>query len=91
LVVPRGFAGDVDLAGCSCSNFWTDTVSTDATPNSYNGIFWVLGRYDRPSAPTRPVFGTVLYMSSENTARKFSMKSYIKKYDGKAKQASLKF
>jgi len=58
--------------------------------NSCNGIFWVLGRYDRPSAPARPVFGTILYMCSQNTARKFSVKNYIKKYDGKAKQASLK-
>ena len=26
-------------------------------PNSYSGIFWVLGRYDRPWAPERPIFG----------------------------------
>ena len=37
-------------------------------PNSYSGIFWCLGRYDRPWGPERPVFGTVRYMSSENTA-----------------------
>ena len=41
-------------------------------PNSYSGIFWCLGRYDRPWGPERPVFGTVRYMSSENTARKFN-------------------
>ena len=39
-------------------------------PNSYSGIFWILGRYDRPWGPERPIFGTVRYMSSENTARK---------------------
>ena len=39
-------------------------------PNSYNGIFWILGRYDRPWGPERPVFGTIRYMSSANTARK---------------------
>jgi deoxyribodipyrimidine photo-lyase len=49
-------------------------------PNSYSGIFWVLGRYDRPWAPVRPVFGSIRYMSSENTARKVSVKNYIKKY-----------
>ncbi|MCW5830591.1 MAG: deoxyribodipyrimidine photolyase [Deltaproteobacteria bacterium] len=49
-------------------------------PNSYSGIFWVLGRYDRPWGPERPIFGTVRYMSSENTARKFSVKNYIRKY-----------
>lgn len=51
-------------------------------PNSYSGIFWVLGRYDRPWAPVRPVFGAIRYMSSENTARKFSVKEYLKRYSG---------
>lgn len=49
-------------------------------PNSYSGIFWTLGRYDRPWAPDRPIFGKVRYMSSENTARKFKVKNYIQKY-----------
>jgi deoxyribodipyrimidine photo-lyase len=49
-------------------------------PNSYSGIFWCLGRYDRPWGPERPIFGTVRYMSSENTARKVNVKSYIAKY-----------
>ena len=49
-------------------------------PNSYSGIFWVLGRYDRPWAPDRPIFGTVRYMSSENTARKVRVKGYLARY-----------
>ena len=49
-------------------------------PNSYSGIFWCLGRYDRPWGPERPVFGMVRYMSSENTARKFSVKNYVQEY-----------
>ena len=49
-------------------------------PNSYSGIFWTLGRYDRPWAPERPVFGTVRYMSSENTARKMRVQRYIRRY-----------
>jgi deoxyribodipyrimidine photo-lyase len=49
-------------------------------PNSYSGIFWVLGRYDRPWGPERPVFGKIRYMSSKNTARKVRVKDYIKKY-----------
>lgn len=49
-------------------------------PNSYSGIFWVLGRYDRPWAPLRPVFGAVRYMSSENTARKVRVKGYLARY-----------
>lgn len=60
-------------------------------PNSYSGIFWVLGRYDQPWAPVRPVFGTIRYMSSENTARKVSVRNYIKKYGAEAGQAGLKF
>jgi deoxyribodipyrimidine photo-lyase len=50
-------------------------------PNSYSGIFWCLGRYDRSWGPERPVFGTVRYMSSENTARKFNVRGYVREYD----------
>lgn len=49
-------------------------------PNSYTGIFWVLGRYDRPWGPERPVFGVIRYMTSENTARKVSVKQYLRRY-----------
>ena len=49
-------------------------------PNSYSGIFWVLGRYDRAWGPERPIFGKIRYMSSENTARKVRVKQYIEKY-----------
>ena len=56
-------------------------------PNSYSGIFWCLGRYDRPWGPERPIFGTVRYMSSENTARKLQVKNYLRKY-GKPKAVS---
>ena len=49
-------------------------------PNSYSGIFWVLGRYDRPWGPERPVFGIVRYMSSANTARKVRVREYIRRY-----------
>lgn len=46
-------------------------------PNSYSGIFWCLGRYDRPWGPIRPIFGSVRYMSSENTQRKLRLKAYL--------------
>jgi len=49
-------------------------------PNSYSGIFWIVGRYDRPWGPERPIFGTVRYMSSENTARKVRVREYIDRY-----------
>jgi deoxyribodipyrimidine photo-lyase len=49
-------------------------------PNSLSGIFWCLGRYDRPWGPERPIFGTVRYMSSENTARKAPVGGYLRRW-----------
>jgi len=49
-------------------------------PNSYSGIFWVLGRYDRPWGPERPVLGKVRYMSSDNTRRKTRVLDYLDRY-----------
>ncbi len=49
-------------------------------PNSSSGIGWVLGRYDRPWAPERPVYGAVRYMSSENTARKLRVRGYLDRF-----------
>jgi deoxyribodipyrimidine photo-lyase len=45
-------------------------------PNSYTGILWCFGLFDRPWAPERPVLGQLRYMSSENTARKFKLGPY---------------
>lgn len=49
-------------------------------PCSYAGALWVLGRYDRPWGPERPIFGNVRYMSSANSARKWPVKNFIAKY-----------
>lgn len=49
-------------------------------PNSYSGIFWVLGRYDRPWGPEREVFGTVRYMSSSATRRKLRVDTFIARW-----------
>ena len=49
-------------------------------PNSYSGIFWVLGRYDRAWGPERPVFGKIRFMSSESTRKKLKLKGYLQKY-----------
>lgn len=46
-------------------------------PNSYTGYCWTLGRYDRPWAPEREVFGTIRFMSSTNTVKKLRMKKYL--------------
>lgn len=48
-------------------------------PNSYSGIFWCLGRYDRAWFE-RTIFGKIRYMSSDSTARKFKLGPYLKRY-----------
>ncbi len=50
-------------------------------PNSYTGILWCFGLFDRPWPPERKVFGTVRYMSSENTARKYKLAGYYRYID----------
>ncbi|MDB4989576.1 MAG: photolyase FAD-binding protein [Myxococcaceae bacterium] len=64
-------------------------------PNSYAGIFWILGRYDRPWAPERPVLGTVRYLSSASTQRKLRLKDYLARHaelasDSRQRSASKK-
>lgn len=49
-------------------------------PNSYSGIFWVLGRYDRAWGPERPIFGKIRCMTSANTAKKLRLTKYLEKY-----------
>jgi deoxyribodipyrimidine photo-lyase len=53
-------------------------------PNSYGGIGWVLGRFDRAWGPERPIFGKVRYMSSKNTHRKLRLKGYLERWSGGA-------
>ena len=50
-------------------------------PNSYSGIFWTLGRYDRPW-PERPIFGTVRFMSSDSTKKKLDLSGYLAQWGG---------
>lgn len=50
-------------------------------PNSYSGIFWVLGRYDRAWGPKRPVFGSVRYMTSDSTRKKLRLKQYLRRFN----------
>lgn len=51
-------------------------------PNSYSGILWVLGRYDRAWGPKRPVFGSLRYMTSDSARRKLQMESYLQRFGG---------
>lgn len=48
-------------------------------PNSYSGIFWTLGRFDRPWQE-RPIYGKIRYMSSAQTKKKILMTEYMKTY-----------
>ncbi|WP_146561055.1 deoxyribodipyrimidine photolyase [Posidoniimonas corsicana] len=60
-------------------------------PNSYSGIFWVLGRYDRPWGPEREIFGKIRYMTCDNTRRKVKVDGYLKKYSAGGRQTELGF
>lgn len=53
-------------------------------PNSWTGIAWCFGRFDRPWAPERPIFGTVRWMSSAAARRKFDADAYIARWGGAA-------
>ena len=48
-------------------------------PNSYSGIFWTMGRFDR-GWPEREVFGKVRSMTSASTRRKVDLKQYLAKW-----------
>lgn len=48
-------------------------------PNSYAGIFWCFGRYDRPW-PERPVFGKIRCMTSQSTVKKLRLRKYLLSY-----------
>ena len=56
-------------------------------PNSYSGIFWCLGRYDRAWFE-RPIFGKIRYMSSDSTARKFKMAGYLERFSDSCSSGS---
>jgi deoxyribodipyrimidine photo-lyase len=48
-------------------------------PNSFSGIFWVLGRFDR-GWPERPIFGKVRSMSSAATRKKVRLEEYLARW-----------
>ena len=51
-------------------------------PNSYSGIFWVFGRFDRAWGPEREVFGKVRYMTTAAAMRKLKARAYVKRWAG---------
>lgn len=58
-------------------------------PNSYSGIFWCLGRFDRAWGPEREIFGKLRYMTSDSTRKKLKLKNYLAKYSNAPAQQTL--
>jgi deoxyribodipyrimidine photo-lyase len=50
-------------------------------PNSYTGIYWCLGKFDRPWPPARPPFGLVRSMTTASARKKLSMEFYLGRFD----------
>ncbi|MEX0608383.1 MAG: hypothetical protein WD016_03900 [Balneolaceae bacterium] len=59
-------------------------------PNSYSGIFWCFGRFDR-AWQERPIFGKLRYMTSDSTRKKVKLKEYLKKYGSSEDDLELPF
>ncbi len=50
-------------------------------PNSLSGVAWIFGRFDRPWAPQRPVFGQLRYMTSGSTVKKLHCRAYLARWN----------
>ena len=48
-------------------------------PNSYTGIGWVLGKFDR-GWTERSVYGKIRCMTTDSTKRKYKTKRYVENY-----------
>ena len=49
-------------------------------PNSYGGIMWIFGKFDRPFYP-RPIYGNVRYQSLKAAKDKFDVAAYCRRYE----------
>ncbi|MGD8258641.1 MAG: hypothetical protein PVG70_04695 [Desulfobacterales bacterium] len=52
--------------------------------NSYGGLLWCLGLFDRPFKPERPVIGRIRPRSTIDHAKRLNMAAYIHKVKGPA-------
>ena len=48
-------------------------------PNSYGGIHWIFGKFDRPFY-RRPIYGTVRYQSLKAAEKKFDVPKYVSRH-----------
>jgi photolyase PhrII len=53
-------------------------------PNSYGGLLWCLGLFDRPFKPPQPVIGTLRPRSTRSHARRLDMEAYRDKVEAPA-------
>jgi deoxyribodipyrimidine photo-lyase len=58
-------------------------------PNTYAGVQWCFGKHDRPWAPERPIFGTIRWMSSEQTAKKVRLREIEAMVSSESSQRNL--
>ena len=66
--------------------YLNDTYELDGRdPNGYAGIAWSLGGTHDRAWFDRPVFGQVRYMNRNGCAAKFSVDTYIRKWNDAAK------
>jgi len=59
-------------------------------PNTYTGIGWVLGKFDR-GWTERPVYGKIRCMTTDSTKRKFKTRGYVETYSNSASKQSTLF
>jgi hypothetical protein len=48
-------------------------------PNSYGGLLWTLGLFDRPFTPERAVIGTLRPRSTQDHARRLDLRAYARR------------
>ncbi len=48
-------------------------------PNSYGGLLWCLGLFDRPFKPEKPIYGTTRPRPTRQHARRLDLGAYIKR------------
>lgn len=71
-----GWTNNYEEAFAILEDFNNKYALDGRNPNSYAGILWCFGKHDRPWME-RPVFGTIRYMTSGSTGKKFNSKKYI--------------
>ena len=51
-------------------------------PNSYGGLLWCLGLFDRPFKPEQPIIGSLRPRSTRAHAKRLDMPAYLRKIKG---------